>query len=107
MAYRVARGESSHSVANTVSVQFFATVTLTVQQRHLVLWGVCVQRYPPRSFYSYGEEMKRFGFLLILILSGRLLLGQAALPPVYFSHVTLWVDPATFQALRESDFLRN
>jgi hypothetical protein len=51
--------------------------------------------------------MKRIGFLLILILSGRLLPGQAALPPIYFSHVTLWVDPATYQAVRESDFLRN
>ena len=51
--------------------------------------------------------MKRIGFLLILTLSGGLLLGQAALPPIYFSHVTLWVDPATYQAVRESDFLRN
>jgi hypothetical protein len=51
--------------------------------------------------------MKRIAFLLILILSGRLLPGQAALPPTYFSHVTLWVDPATYQAVRESDFLRN
>jgi len=51
--------------------------------------------------------MKRIGFLLILILSGRLLPGQAALPPIYFSHVTLWVDPETYKAVRESDFLRN
>jgi hypothetical protein len=51
--------------------------------------------------------MKRIGLLLILILFSRLLPGQAALPPIYFSHVTLWVDPATYQAVRESDFLRN
>jgi hypothetical protein len=51
--------------------------------------------------------MKRIGLLSILILFSRLLPGQAALPPIYFSHVTLWVDPETYQAVRESDFLRN
>jgi Family of unknown function (DUF5829) len=66
-----------------------------------------VQGYATGSFYCYGEEMKRIGLLLILILSSHLLAGQAALPPVYFSHVTVWVDPATYQAVRESDFLRN
>jgi hypothetical protein len=51
--------------------------------------------------------MKCILLLLFLILFGHLLLGQAPLPPIYFSHVTLWVDPATYQAVRESDFLRN
>lgn len=51
--------------------------------------------------------MKRIGLLLLLILPGRLQPEQVVLPPVYFSHVTLWVDPATYQAVRESDFLKN
>jgi hypothetical protein len=51
--------------------------------------------------------MKRIGLLLLLILPGHLLSGQAVLSPVYFSHVTLWVDPATYQAVRDSDFLKN
>jgi len=51
--------------------------------------------------------MKHIGLLLLLILSGRLLSAQVALPPIYFSHVTMWVDPVTYQAVRDSDFLRN
>jgi Family of unknown function (DUF5829) len=52
------------------------------------------------SLYSVVE-------LLFFLILPAFLLSQQALPPVYFSHVTLWVDPATYQAVRESDFLRN
>jgi hypothetical protein len=51
--------------------------------------------------------MKRLPLLLLLTLPGLMLPEQAALPPIYFSHMTLWVDPVTYQAVRESAFLRN
>ncbi len=58
-------------------------------------------------FLVHGDKMKRIGLLLFLIMPGRLLPEKAVLPPIYFSHVTLWVDPETYQAARESDFLKS
>lgn len=41
-------------------------------------------------FLLHGDKMKRIGLLLFLIMPGRLLPEKAVLPPIYFSHVTLW-----------------